>query len=261
MTTDTLAARLDFARDLTEAAGARAMDYFRDLGSLKIESKGHQDWVSEADREVEQFIRHAIAERFADDGVLGEEFGGETGSSGCTWVIDPIDGTTNFVSGIPAWTVVIACVENGRTIAGVIHDPNAGETFSASRGGGAYLNGQPMHVAAGVTLSQGSVGTGFSGRVPSNEITDFLTALVADGGVFYRNASGALMLAYVAAGRLIGYYEAHMNAWDCIAGLLMIEEAGGRILPVDGKTVLAQGCKVLAASPDVYGHIEKLAST
>ena len=261
MTTDTLAARLDFARDLAEAAGAKAIDFFRDLGSLSIESKGHQDMVSNADREVEQFIRRAITGRFADDGILGEEFGGEAGSSGFTWVIDPIDGTANFVSGIPAWTVVIACVEDGVTVAGVIHDPNVSETFSAVRGGGAFLNDRPMHVASGVTLKNGSVGTGFSNRVPGEGITRFITALVGDGGVFYRNASGAAMLAYVAAGRLIGYYEPHMNAWDCIAGLLMIEEAGGRVLPFDGKTMLAEGGVVLAASPDVFGDIEKLAST
>ena len=261
MSIDTLAARLDFARNLAEAAGAKAMDYFRDLGSLTIESKGHQDMVSEADREVEQFIRRAISERFTDDGILGEEFVGEAGSSGFTWVIDPIDGTGNFVSGIPAWTVVIACAEDGRTIVGVIHDPNVGETFSATRGGGAFLNGRPMHVASGVTLKSGSVGTGFSNRVPGEDITRFITALVADGGVFYRNASGAAMLAYVAAGRLIGYYEPHMNAWDCIAGLLMVEEAGGRILPFDGNTMLAEGGEVLAASPDVFGDIEKLKST
>ncbi len=260
MTNDALAARLEFARNLAEASGVKAMDYFRDPGALSIESKGHQDWVSDADREVEQFIRQAIAKRFADDSVFGEEFGSAAGSSGFTWVIDPIDGTTNFVSGIPAWTVVLACVEDGRTITGVIHDPNAGETFSAARGGGVFLNGRPMHVATGVTLNGGSVGTGFSNRVPGEEITRFITALVADGGVYYRNASGALMLAYVAAGRLIGYYEPHMNAWDCIAGLLMIEEAGGCILPFEGKTMLAEGGKVLAASPDVFDDIKTLAS-
>lgn len=260
MMIDTLAARLDFARNLAEAAGAKAMDYFRDLGSLSIEKKGHQDMVSDADRGVEQFIRRKIAEHFADDGILGEEFGGEAGSSGFTWVIDPIDGTGNFVSGIPAWTIVIACAEEGRTVAGVIHDPNVDETFSAARGGGAFLNGRPMHIATGVTLNDGSVGTGFSNRVPGEQITRFVTALVANGGVFYRNASGAAMLAYVAAGRLIGYYEPHMNAWDCIAGLLMIEEAGGRVLQFDGKTMLAEGGEVLAASPDVFGDLEKLAS-
>ena len=260
MMIDTLAARLDFARDLAEAAGAKAMDYFRDIGSLSIERKGHQDMVSDADREVEEFIREAIGERFADDGIVGEEFGDNTGSSRFTWVIDPIDGTGNFVSGIPAWTIVIACVEDGLTIAGVIHDPNVGETFSAARGGGAFLNGRPMRVASGVTLKTGSVGAGFSNRVPGEEITRFITALVADGGVFYRNASGAAMLAYVAAGRLIGYYEPHMNSWDCIAGLLMVEEAGGRILTFNGKTMLAEGGVVLAASPDVFDDIEALAS-
>jgi len=260
MTNDALAARLDFACDLAEAAGAKAMDYFRDLGSLSIEKKGHQDMVSDADREVEQFIRREIAEHFANDGVLGEEFGRDAGSSEFTWVIDPIDGTGNFVNGIPAWTVVIACAEEGRTVVGVIHDPNVGETFSAARGSRAFLNGRPMHVATGVTLNEGSVGTGFSNRVPGEEITRFITALVATGGVFYRNASGAAMLAYVAAGRLVGYYEPHMNAWDCIAGLLMIEEAGGHILPFDGKTMLAEGGKVLAASPDVFDHIKAIAS-
>jgi myo-inositol-1(or 4)-monophosphatase len=255
---DQVARRYEFAIDLGRRAGDLGMTFFRSAETLKVESKGHQDLVSNGDREVELFVRAAISEAFPQDGIVGEEHAPKEGRSGFVWVIDPIDGTANFVRGIPAWCVAIACVHDKRTVVGVIHEPSANECFSARRGGGAFLNGRPITVSKSTSLADGSVGTGFSNRREARRIVPVIEALLAEGGVFFRNASGALMLAYVAAGRLIGYCEEHMNAWDCLAGLLMVEEAGGRILPPDGSTMVEQGTMVLAAAPGVYDRLAEI---
>ena len=254
-----LPSRLEFAIDLARSAGELGSEFFRNIDGLQIESKGHQDLVSNADRDVETFIRNAIAEAFPSDGIVGEEHAPVESASGHTWVIDPIDGTANFVRGIPAWCVAIACTYEGRTEIGVINEPSSGEIFWAARGHGAFVNGEPIRVSGATDLSKGSVGTGSSNRANPANIVPVIAALIANGGVFFRNASGALMLAYVAAGRLIGYLEEHMNSWDCIAGLLMIEEAGGTILQPDPKTVVMNGTRVIAAGPHVYAAIEALA--
>ena len=251
--------RLAFTVDLARRAGELGLKFFREIDKLTIESKGHQDLVSNGDREVELFVRAAIAERYPEDGIVGEEHAEVKGSSGYQWVIDPIDGTANFVRGIPAWTVVIACAFHGRAVVGVVHEPCTGETFHARRGGGAFVNDRPIRVSAAKSLTEGSVGIGFSNRAKPEHVFPFLEALIAKGGVFFRNASGALMLAYVAAGRLLGYAEEHMNAWDCLAALLIIEEAGGTIHQPDPETAIAKGTLVLAGCPGVYDTIHEMA--
>jgi myo-inositol-1(or 4)-monophosphatase len=250
--------REEFAVDLARRAGELGMTYFRDRDSLTIESKGHQDLVSEADRNVETFVRKAILEAYPEDGIVGEEHAPTKGASGFDWVIDPIDGTANFVNAIAAWTVVIAIVRDGVAQAGVIHEPSQDETFHARRGGGAFVNGRPLRVSRSISLSQGSLGTGFSNRREARNIVRLIDLLIDEGGVFFRNASGALMLAYVAAGRLLGYVEEHMNAWDCLAGLLLVEEAGGRIVKPDPQTVLEQGTVVVAGAPGVFDAVKAL---
>lgn len=249
------AVRLEFAIDLARQAGELGLRFFRSIESLTIESKGHQDLVSNGDREVELLIRARIEAAFPDDGIVGEEHAPRQGSSGYRWVIDPIDGTANFVRGIPAWCVAIACVERTETVVGVIHEPSTGETFHCRRGGGAYLNDRPIRASSATDLSQGSVGTGISNRVEARRMVPVIAALIDEGGVYYRNASGALMLAYVAAGRLLGYCEEHMNAWDCLAGLLLVEEAGGRVLPPDGDTMVERGAMVIAAGSGIYDRV------
>jgi myo-inositol-1(or 4)-monophosphatase len=251
--------RETFAVDLARRAGELGMTYFRDRDSLTIESKGHQDLVSEADRNVETFVRGAILEAYPDDGIVGEEHAPSKGASGFDWVIDPIDGTANFVRGIPAWTVVIAGVRHGVCEVGVIHEPATGETFHARRGGGAFLGDRPMRASSASSLGEGSVGTGFSNRREAGNIVPFIADLIERGGVFYRNASGALMLAYVASGRLLGYVEEHMNAWDCLAGMLLVEEAGGQIVRPDAATVLDLGTVVIAGGSNVFPEIDSMA--
>lgn len=259
MTDDNLG-RERFAFDLARRAGELAMTYFRNRNSLTIESKGHQDLVSEADRKVETFVRAAILEAYPHDGIVGEEHAPTKGASGFDWVIDPIDGTANFVRGIPAWTVVIAGVRRGVCEVAVIHEPCTGETFHARRGGGAFLNDRPIRTNSTSSLGEGSVGTGFSNRREARNIVPFIEHLITSGGVFYRNASGALMLAYVASGRLLGYVEEHMNAWDCLAGLLLVEEAGGRIVSPDASKVLDDGTVVIAGGSNVFAEIQSMAA-
>jgi len=250
--------RLTFTRELAERAGKLGMEFFRRIDQLTVESKGHQDMVSEADREVELFVRGELQKAYPDDGIVGEEYAPTSGTTGYTWVIDPIDGTANFVKGIPAWCVVIACARHGVTEIGVIHEPITGETFSGERGGGAFLNGRPMRVSSSVSLADGSIGVGYASRQRNSNVPALIADLIGHGGVFFRNASGALMLAYVAAGRLTGYVEQHMNSWDCVAGLLLIEEAGGRIVTPDPATVLLNGTMIAAGGPGVFDEIVAL---
>lgn len=249
---DRFSERKEFAVAVCKEAGALAARYFADRSALVIDRKGAQDWVSEADKNVETFIREKIAKDWPEDGIFGEEHADTVGKSGFDWVIDPIDGTTNFVNGIPAWTVVLAGVSQGRTQVGVIHDPNVSETYVATRGGGATLNGAAMQVASGVALEDGTVAVGYSNRVETRNIVPVVGELVARGAMFHRNASGALSLAYVAAGRLLGYVEEHMNAWDCLAGQLLIAEAGGVVEDQDADSMIRDGGRVVVGSPDVF---------
>jgi myo-inositol-1(or 4)-monophosphatase len=255
-----LETRLKFTVDLARRAGELGMRYFVEIEKLTVESKGHQDLVSNADRDVELFVRAEIAKQYPDDGIIGEEHAAVRSLSGYTWVIDPIDGTANFVRGIPAWAVVIACVKDGQTVVGVVHESAVAETFYASRGGGAYLEGRPIKVTEAMSLTEGSVGVGFNNRTSAVNAVTVVKQIIDDGGVFFRNASGALMLAYVAAGRLIGYTEEHMNAWDCLAAMLIIEEAGGIVEPFNRDDVLAEGTVAIAAGKSVFERIRQISA-
>ncbi len=244
--------RRSFAVEVCEEAGVIAKNYFEDRGNLVVDQKGAQDWVSEADRTVETFIRQRIAEAWPGDGVFGEEHGADVGESGFDWVIDPIDGTTNFVNGIPVWTIVLAGVTGGKTAVGVIRDPNVDETYVATRRDGATLNGSPMQVASGVALKDGTVAVGYSNRVETRHILPVVADLIEQGAMFHRNASGALSLAYVAAGRLLGYVEEHMNAWDCLAGQLLVAEAGGVVEDQNSDAMIRDGGRVIVGTPGVF---------
>jgi myo-inositol-1(or 4)-monophosphatase len=255
---DAISSRAALATRIAIDAGKLGLTFFNRLGTLTITTKGHQDMVSEADRDLETFLRREIVKAFPDDAILGEEHGLSRGSSGFTWVLDPIDGTANFVNAIPAWCVVVACTSMDETVVGVIHDPNANETFAAILGHGATLNGLPISVAKVTSLADGSVGIGVSNRVAWQPTVRLIAALMAHGGLYFRNASGALMLAYVASGRLIGYCEQHMNAWDCVAGLLMVREAGGCTNTVATQEMLRLGGLVVAAAPGIINSLETL---
>lgn len=244
--------RAALADALARDAGAMALDYFRDRTSLAIDNKRNaHDIVSAADREIERMLRAGIAVAFPDDGVWGEEFGRQAGRSGFEWVIDPIDGTSPFVFGMPSWCVSIAVMEGGHTVAAAVFAPVTDELFTATRGGGAFLNGIPMRIGDAATLTNGLIGAGASHRAPPEIMPRFIERLLKAEGMFIRNGSGALMLAYVAAGRLAGYYEPHINAYDCLAALLLIEEAGGWIYDPRSWSDLEAGGIAIAAAPSV----------
>ncbi len=253
-----LTERTESAKRIANEAGALALDFFRRPDSLRIDRKGHQDFVSQADREVERLVRARLAEAHPEDGIVGEEEKPTPGQSGFTWVIDPIDGTTNFINGIPAWTVVLAGVSGGKTQVGVVHDPCHGETFVAVQGQGATLNGDRLTAPEGLTLKDGTTGIGFSNRVGTEGVTRLMQAIFDEGGIFLRNASGALSIAYVAAGRLLGYAEEHMNAWDCLAAQLIVEEAGGGVEDQDADVMIQSGGRVVVGVPGVFDELVRI---
>jgi myo-inositol-1(or 4)-monophosphatase len=254
-----IASRLILAKRLAMKAGKKANKYFKSIGDLVIESKGIQDMVSNADFEIERFIRKRLNKEFPNDGIVGEEFENVDSQSGYTWVIDPIDGTFNFVNGIPAWCVILACVHEDTTKIAAIFEPVHKELFWGSLGGGAFVNDSAMTVSTTTGLDQGNTGVGMSSRTSSEMVSSIVSMLVARGGLFYRNASGGLMLSYVAAGRLIGYVEPHMNAWDCLAGQLLIEEAGGRIEKQSAEQMLKEGGRIVASAPAVFEELQEMA--
>ncbi len=250
--------RLEQAKILARDAGNLGQGFFRSVGALVIQQKGVQDLVSNADLEVELFVRERLATLFPDDGIVGEEHDNVTGTSGYTWVIDPIDGTANFVRSIPSWCVALACVHQDETKVGVIYEPSHDEMFWGAKGMGAHLNDDLMHVAASKGLDDGSTGVGMNNRTPGHMVSALIAGLVDQGGIFYRNASGALMLAYVAAGRLIAYTEPHMNAWDCLAGQLLVAEAGGRVEKQSADAMLVHGGRVVVGAPGVFDALIEL---
>lgn len=259
--TDQLAARHAFVCQIVREAGAAALAFFEARDTLAIESKATpQDVVSRADREVEALVRARIAADFPDDGIIGEEDVPKPGSSGSTWVIDPIDGTMPFLSGLPHWCVAIALVEGNRTVAAATFAPVSDELFDARLGAGFRCNGAPRRVSTTLELTGAMTAIGASHRTPVETVRGPLSRLMEAGGIFYRNGSGAMMLAEVAAGRLAGYFEPHMNAWDCLGGLLMVEEAGGCVEAFAMDEMLSEGGRVLAAAPRVYVPLARICS-
>ncbi|MBD3765355.1 MAG: inositol monophosphatase [Rhodobacterales bacterium] len=256
--TDAIHARHALALTLAQEAGALALAHFTHRDALEVETKANpQDVVSRADREVEDMIRARLAQAFPGDAILGEEGGGAAGD-GFTWVIDPIDGTMPFLSGLPHWCVAIAVTDGRATVSAVTHAPVMAETYDAVLGGGARLNGVALHVDPAQGLAGRMTAIGGSHRAELAHIGAVIAALLQAGGMFYRNGSGALMLAQVAAGRLAGYYEPHMNAWDCLGGMLMVAEAGGGVAPFDLAQMLSVGAPVLAAAPAALGPLQQV---
>jgi len=253
--------RLEFASNTAREAGALALGYFADLESLTVRSKGVQDMATEADVNTEAIIRDAILRAYPDDGFLGEESSDSFAISDVpgTWIVDPIDGTQPFICGMRTWCISIAYYSQGKVEVGVVYDPSNDELFAAIRGQGATLNGKPIQVADVSSLSEGLVSVGYSTRVTPEDTLGPLSRLLHAKGMFHRSGSGALSLAYVAAGRLIGYFEPHMCAWDLAAGELLVREAGGLsndCLPND--QALLDGSLVLAGAAGVYRELEAM---
>lgn len=228
--TEPLLARQAVAEKLARGAGTRARKFFLQRDTLHPELKSaSQDLVSEADRSIETWLRRAINRHFPGDGIVGEEEAATEGTSGFVWVIDPIDGTMPFLVGQPNWTVSIGIARDAEPVVGVVHAPMLRELYSAVSGGGARLNGRALAMNPDWTIASTTIGFGATQKASAQEAGAFVEGLYRGGGVLFRVGSGALMLAYVAAGRLAGYYDPTLHCWDCWAGMVLVREAGGRV--------------------------------
>ncbi|GAB2572429.1 inositol monophosphatase family protein [Microlunatus antarcticus] len=256
---DGLDARFAFGLDLVREAGELALRHFRSLSTLVVHRKGPRDVVSEADTEVEDLIRARLRETFPDDGFLGEETGSlEVDGSAGTWVVDPIDGTQPFVSGLRSWCVSIAYVRAGRVELGFVNSPAADELFVGRRGGEATLNGVRITPHPGTTLLDGLVYVGASPRVTAEQVVPMIDRLLRAGGMFVRSGSGALGLCDVACGRLLGYVEPHINTWDCLGAIAVLEAAGCRVDYGDATAELLHGGPIVAGPPAVFDQLVSL---
>jgi myo-inositol-1(or 4)-monophosphatase len=250
-------ALLDLAVRASQAAGSLLVERFHRPASGVDHKSSQTDPVSDADRDAEALIVGLLRDERPGDGVLGEEGAGATGASGLEWVVDPLDGTVNFLYGIPQWAVSIACREAGDTLVAVVHDPLHGETFAAARGQACTLNGRPLRIGAPPPLARALVATGFSYVAAERQLQTALFARVLPCARDVRRAgSAALDLAWVAAGRLDAFYEHGLAEWDHAAGDLLVSEAGGvvRALPAAGG--LRSG--VLAGAPELVAELAPL---
>jgi myo-inositol-1(or 4)-monophosphatase len=250
--------RLLAAQAIAREAGALARRRFRERPSvLSLAFKGPQDYVLASDAEVESLLRLRLAEAFPEDAFFGEEEGGAFGRAvgegepQGTWVVDPIDGTANFARGIPHWCVSLSFVRDGQALIGVIYDPPHGQLYAAARGRGATLDGALIRVSGLSEIAQATIEAGWSPRVPLDSYVGAVERLKAAGAAVRRAGSGALALAFVAAGRMEAYVELHMNAWDALAGLVLVEEAGGWVNDYLAGEALTKGNAILACTPEL----------
>jgi myo-inositol-1(or 4)-monophosphatase len=227
----------------------------------QIEYKGEADLVTEADKEAEQKIVGILQQAFPDHRILTEESGQMETQSNARWIIDPLDGTTNYVHGVPFFCTSVALERAGEVVVGVVHDPLASETYAAERGGGATLNGDPARVSGTEGLGQALLGTSFADRPEELEAgLDLFRRFAGSLRGVRRLGSGALDLCYVAAGRLDGCYEQGFSAWDVASGVLIVEEAGGKITDHYGSEFDLEESKGLVASNGLL-HLDLISVT
>jgi myo-inositol-1(or 4)-monophosphatase len=246
---------LNIAMRAARRAGDLIVKSLSRLDSLKVDSKGRNDFVSDIDRKAEADIIATIHRSYPQHAIHGEETG-RSGSGDTVWIIDPLDGTTNFLHGFPTFAVSIAVEHRGRLEHAVVYDPLRQEFFTASRGEGAQLEGKKIRVSSQKTLEGALIGTGFPFRAGAN-IDDYLAMLkviMSTAAGVRRPGAASLDLAYVAAGRIDGFWEFGLSPWDTAAGALLIQEAGGRIGTPAGAEY-ALGPNVIAGNPKVYEEL------
>ncbi len=235
-------------------AGALLMSYFR--RRIGYEYKGDVDLVTEADRASEKFIGERLRARWPEFGILGEEGTRSDMAAEYRWLVDPLDGTTNFAHGFPVFCISIALVHGEDLIAGFLYDPTRDEFFSAEHGAGAKLNGQTMHVSKTQTLSESLLGTGFpSHKRHKNPNIHFYHQITLRSHGLRRAGSAALDLANVASGRYDGFWEFNLNPWDTAAGVLLVREAGGTVTRFDGSAFLLNSREVLASNGVIHQEL------
>lgn len=255
--TEDTAGRYELALAVIREAGDHALGFLDNREALDVRSKGLQDLASEADVSTEVLIRRRIESAFPEDAFLGEETGASEFEPGQgIWVVDPIDGTQPYVSGLTGWCVSIAFVRNGELLFGMVNAPARGEIFAGGAGFPASLNGAPVGRHPGRSVREGITAVGYSPRVTPAEFMPMMGRLLEGGATFYRDGSGALALSYVAAGRLVGYIELHINSWDCLGALAVAHAAGLRsndFLADDG---LRKGNRLIVGNDEVYQELE-----
>ena len=246
------------ATEIVLKAGAIQME--RRGTRFRVDKKGAIDLVTDVDLECERMCRALLAERFPDHDILAEELGATTSArtpSRFRWVFDPLDGTTNYAHGLPIFCSSLALEMEGRPVVGAIFDPTRHELFTAERGGGARVNGEPLRVAETGQLLDALLVTGFPYDVhrDSTELVALFGEFLARARAVRRLGSAALDMCYVAAGRFDGFWEQHLKPWDVSAGALLIEEAGGRITGIDGGPFDAAAGHLIAANDQLHGQM------
>ena len=241
-------------------AGSVLLRRMNKLDTLKVEKKGHNDFVSDVDRAAEAAIIDVIHKHYPDHAILAEE-SGASGESDTVWIIDPLDGTTNYLHGFPQFCVSIAVQVKGRVEHAAVYDPLRQELFTASRGAGALLDDRRIRVSGRKEMEHALIGTGFPFRQTDEDMSPYLGML----GKVVRNTAGvrragaaALDLCYVAAGRLDGFWEKGLKSWDLAAGALIIREAGGIVSGLDGSEDFLESGHILCGTPKVYAGLAKL---
>jgi myo-inositol-1(or 4)-monophosphatase len=245
---------LTAAADISREAGALLLPYFRQR--VKVEYKGDVDLVTEADRASERLIVERLRARFPDHAIVAEEGGGQAGSSGFRWYIDPLDGTTNFAHAFPIFCVSVALERAGELIVGVVYDPCRDELFEAEKGGGARLNAEPIRVSAVARIEEALCATGFPSRKRhENPNIHFYHQMNMRSHGVRRPGSAALDLAYVAAGRLDCFWEFNLHSWDVAAGKLIVEEAGGSVTDMTGQPHHLDSSGIAASNRLLHGQL------
>jgi len=231
----------------------------RDIDLLTITSKGPKDFVSEVDREAERTIVETLLATYPDHAILAEEgtAKGDNADAENVWIIDPLDGTTNFLHGFPQYCVSIALAQRGQVTQGVVYDPVRNDLFTATRGRGAFLNDRRIRVSRRQHLRDCLIGTGFPFRDGSylDTYLRMMKTMIEQTAGLRRPGAAALDLAYVAAGFYDGFWEVGLNAWDVAAGSLLIQEAGGLIGHLAGDSDFLHGGQVIAATPKIFAQM------
>jgi myo-inositol-1(or 4)-monophosphatase len=243
---------------MVQAAVKAGRGLSRDFGevqNLQVSLKGPADYVSQADRKAEQTIRHELMRARPTYGFLGEESEEEVGTDGAhRWIVDPLDGTTNFLHGIPIFSVSIALERNDEIVAGVVYNPAMDELYTAEKGGGAFMNDRRLRVAARRTLPDTVISTGVPhmGRGHHGNYLLELRNVMGEVAGIRRLGSVALDLAYVAAGRVDGFWEEGLNAWDIAAGMLLVREAGGFVSDKSGGRDVLETGGIVAGNEHIH---------
>ncbi|MEJ5115864.1 inositol monophosphatase family protein [Gluconobacter cerinus] len=250
MSFDPIAVRLEAARSVVRDAAALALSMRPQPGGPTGTLKGRQDYLTEADGAVEALVSHRIQELFPEDGFQGEE-GGLTREGQFRWVVDPIDGTSNFARGRDRWCVSLGLLEDNVPVAGVIEAPALNEVFTAQKGKGAFLNGKPIKASPISNPQEAMIEMGWSCRVSTELFGEKISAIMSLGAMPRSGGSGALALADVACGRSDGYLEIVIQLWDVAAALIILEEAGATVSPFLQTGGLTGGATILAAAPGI----------